>query len=332
MLTPRIKLPLIAAQQSQKHVTVNEALMRLDALAGQTALDMVSKPPASPALDGLWIVGADAQGAWTGRQGLLARIDTGAWDFIEPHEGQLFYLTARDEWWRYRIGGWVRATFGVGSLAINVATGQQHALALSGDSSLFDHGGGGHRVVVNKAATSDSATLLFQSGYAGAAEIGLAGDNDLHVKANSDGSAWRDAIIVERSSAIVRTPHRPAFFGGLLNWDTYYNAGDRLAWKARVNRGAMLNGAGNGLILSTSGLYLVTVAGNSRDISSFGSNYLGVYVNDVLSTRTVLSAASITTMVMQVEALAGDRLDVRNIFGTNARYWPETMLNVVFWG
>lgn len=332
MLTPRIKLPLVAAQQAQKHVTVNEALLRLDAFAGLTAIDVMATPPEAPAGDGLWIVGTDPAGAWSGRQSQLARLDMGAWDFIEPLEGQLLYLTTRRQWWSHQAGTWSPTAFSIGSLAINTAPDQQHVLALSGATSFFNHHGADHRVMINKASQPDTATLIFQSNYQGAAELGLAGNDDLRVKTSGDGATWREAMVVERSSAIVRMPQRPAFFGTLLNWDRYYNAGDRLEWNARVNRGQMLNGAGNAIALPASGLYLVTLTAISRDLSTLGNNYLGAYLNGALSSQTVVLGSAITPMIMQIEATAGDELDIRSAYGANARYWPETMLNVAFCG
>lgn len=48
--TPRAGLPEIAAAQSQKHVTHNEALLQMDALLCCRILDRtLSAPPGSPA-------------------------------------------------------------------------------------------------------------------------------------------------------------------------------------------------------------------------------------------------------------------------------------------
>ena len=48
--TPNLALPLIAGNQAQKHVTVNEALRLLDGLVQLTVLDRhLTAPPASPA-------------------------------------------------------------------------------------------------------------------------------------------------------------------------------------------------------------------------------------------------------------------------------------------
>ena len=47
---------------------------------------------------------------------------------------------------------------------------------------------------VNKAGTADTASLLFQSGWTGHAEMGLAGDTAFSVKISPDGSQWHQAL------------------------------------------------------------------------------------------------------------------------------------------
>src|SRR5690606_25573169 len=78
----RLGLPYLAAGQLQKHVTLNEALTRLDALT-QTAVvsRTVTAQPAAPADGALYILPSDATGAdWGGRPaGSLMRAEAGGW-------------------------------------------------------------------------------------------------------------------------------------------------------------------------------------------------------------------------------------------------------------
>src|SRR5690606_16467928 len=39
--------------------------------------------------------------------------------------------------------------------------------------------------------------LLLQTGFSGRAEIGLAGDDRLHLKVSADGSTWVDALVAD---------------------------------------------------------------------------------------------------------------------------------------
>ena len=86
--TPRLSLPLVMPAQAQKHVTVNEALLRLDALS-QLVLRSRStvSPPADPQEGECYAVPADAVGDWTGRGGELAVFAGGGWDFVAPRDG-----------------------------------------------------------------------------------------------------------------------------------------------------------------------------------------------------------------------------------------------------
>lgn len=86
--TENLKLPLLQPAQAQKHVTVNEALVRLDGLT-QLVLQSqgVMTPPVS-AVDGLaWAVPGGATDAWSGQAGKIALWENGGWVFIAPQVG-----------------------------------------------------------------------------------------------------------------------------------------------------------------------------------------------------------------------------------------------------
>lgn len=77
--TPNLVLPYLAANQSQKHVTVNEALRRLDALVQITVQSAaLATPPGSPAEGQRWIIPAAPTGAWAGHAGQIAAWQDGA--------------------------------------------------------------------------------------------------------------------------------------------------------------------------------------------------------------------------------------------------------------
>lgn len=104
--TTGLGLPLLAPAQSQKHVTVNEALSRLDALVN-LSLSSVGQaaPPGSPEEGEVHAVGEAASGDWAGQEGRLALFLNGGWAFLTPRVG----------WQGWSVGAGARVAFdGVG--------------------------------------------------------------------------------------------------------------------------------------------------------------------------------------------------------------------------
>ncbi len=91
--TTRLALPYLAPAQAQKHVTVNEALRRLDPLvqiSAKTFGDLA--PPSSPADGDVYIPGSGAGGAWAGWDFNLAYYVDGGWLKITPRAGWLAFV------------------------------------------------------------------------------------------------------------------------------------------------------------------------------------------------------------------------------------------------
>jgi hypothetical protein len=86
--TAQLDLPLIAPAQAQKHVTVNEALARLDAVAQLRVISSTETvPPVSAAEGAAYLVPAGATGAWAGDAGRIAVWSNGGWIAVEPRAG-----------------------------------------------------------------------------------------------------------------------------------------------------------------------------------------------------------------------------------------------------
>ena len=92
----RLGLPYLAAGQMQKHVTLNEALTRLDGLV-QTAVvsRTISEPPADPADGALFILPDGFSGAaWSGfAAGDLIRAEGGGWIRVPTPDGLLTFVS-----------------------------------------------------------------------------------------------------------------------------------------------------------------------------------------------------------------------------------------------
>jgi hypothetical protein len=109
--TPNLVLPYLAANQSQKHVTVNEALRRLDALVQITVVSTaLATPPGSPSEGQGWIVAPGPTGAWTGKAGKIAAWQDGAWAFYGPGIGWNAWDQTTGKFWVYSGAAWIVAT------------------------------------------------------------------------------------------------------------------------------------------------------------------------------------------------------------------------------
>ena len=93
--SPRFALPLLFAGQSQKEVTVNEALLAADILLHPSIEAVVSSPPATPTLGQCWLVGTSATGTFAGHAHHIAAWSEGGWQFLPPRNGmRVFDLSA----------------------------------------------------------------------------------------------------------------------------------------------------------------------------------------------------------------------------------------------
>jgi hypothetical protein len=93
--SPRIGLPFLDAAQAQKHVTMNEALARLDVVAGARVETMaLASPPATPNEGEAHLVPTAAGGAWAGQDGNVALFLNGGWDFITPWAGWRLWVAS----------------------------------------------------------------------------------------------------------------------------------------------------------------------------------------------------------------------------------------------
>ncbi len=206
-LTARLDLPLIKPSQAQKHVTHNEALQLLDGLV-QAVLEEAGAqtPPFEPVTGQLFALGANPSGDWTGEAGKLALRTEGAWIFITPQAGWRAWDKATGRHVVYDdVNGWVEILHDHNNLpgvGINATADATNRLAVASAATLLSHEGAGHQLKINKAADTDTASLLFQSNWTGHAELGLAGDTAFSIKV-SDGTSWFDAIRADAAAQQV---------------------------------------------------------------------------------------------------------------------------------
>jgi hypothetical protein len=98
--TLQFGLPLIAPAQAQKHVTVNEALARLDAVAQLRVVSSLTTVPPVDSLPGsAYLVPEGGSDEWQGQAGRIAVAINGGWEMVAPKSGWRLW---DEESWRYR--------------------------------------------------------------------------------------------------------------------------------------------------------------------------------------------------------------------------------------
>lgn len=210
MLTPSLSLPLLAAAQAQKHVTHNEALLRLDRLTQAAATSRhIAAPPAGATDGAAYIVPPDASGTWAGHTGMLAIYDSGAWDFLPAPVGLRVYVEDEGALLIFDGSDWRGISEQTPKLGINATADGANRLAVASSASLFSHSGNGHQLKINKANAADTASMLFQSGFTGHAELGLAGSNSFVMKVSGNGTSWTTAIAIDSATGAVSMPATP---------------------------------------------------------------------------------------------------------------------------
>jgi len=112
--TTNIGLPFLQAGQAQKHVTVNESLLRLDALAQIVAASATTiAEPGSPGDGDIYILPAGKTGThWGAMTNLaLAYYRDGAWEEITPREGWLAWLKDSGKLVLYAGSAWATLNY-----------------------------------------------------------------------------------------------------------------------------------------------------------------------------------------------------------------------------
>lgn len=258
-VTAILSLPYIQPSQAQKHVTHNEALRVLDAIIQLAVTDRnLTSPPASPSIGARYIVAAGATSDWAGKDGQIAWWDEGGWSFVAPQAGWRTHVIseARDVIYDAASGAWLDSdsfAFSATQIGINANADTTNRLSLSAPATLLNHEGAGHQLKINKASAADTASLLFQDGFSGRAEMGLAGDDDFHLKVSPDGSSWTEALIIDRNSghfggAAVQANATDVTAGRLARADYAYSPGNLLgtaAQTAGVPTGAVIERGSN---------------------------------------------------------------------------------------
>ncbi|MEM6499038.1 MAG: DUF2793 domain-containing protein, partial [Pseudomonadota bacterium] len=264
--TPKLDLPYLMPAQAQKHVTHNEALRKLDAIVQLSVIDRdLTTPPSTPSDGDRYIVAVGGEAEWADQASSIAAYQDGAWAFYSPNEGWLAWIDDEDILVAWDGNSWITASASsdnggdsggsltaTNMLGINATADETNRLSVRSAASLLSHEGAGHQLKINKASDSQTASLLYQSGFSGRAELGLAGNDDLSVKVSADGTTWQDSIVVDRSTGMVSLPNGFATSGiaefaqdhGGLWQRSADQSPNAVNWGHIVNQNAFEDGSG----------------------------------------------------------------------------------------
>ena len=115
-------------------------------------------------------------------------------------------------------------------LGVSATPDATNRLSVSSPATLLNNAGAGHQVKVNKATAGDTASLLFQTGFSGRAEMGTAGGDDFSIKVSADGTTFRDGVVLDRSTGRVKVMNglkvTPAAgdLAGPVDGEVWYNS------------------------------------------------------------------------------------------------------------
>jgi Protein of unknown function (DUF2793) len=215
--TTILSLPLILPAQAQKHVTHNEALVQLDLMVQLAVINRtLTTAPPLPTIGDRHIVATGATGPWVGQAGKIAFFTEAGWQFTQPLNGWQAYVMAESQMAYYNGLTWIALSdgpFTVGQLGVSATPDVTNRLSVSSPATLLNHAGSGHQLKLNKAVAGDTASLLFQTGFSGRAEMGTAGVDDFSVKVSADGSVWSVALVAAAATGEVTLP-QPMHLGG----------------------------------------------------------------------------------------------------------------------
>lgn len=291
-LSSRLELPYLEPAQAQKHVTHNEALRQLDMLVQLSVQGFdQNTPPALPVTGQVFALGAAPTGDWAGQAGMLALRETSGWMFQAPQPGWSATLAGSAEqriWdgttWQIAAG----QSQNLPGLGVNTSSDATNRLAVSAAATLLTHEGTDHRLVLNKASDTDTASLLFQSNWTGHAEMGLAGDTGFSVKVSPDGTTWTQALTLSAdgqsaSGAIMQAAPSDQTPGKLMQTGAFGLGGTALSLSSGDDLDAITasgfyfnpsaaNTTGNHYPVSAAGALVVVYHSASEGVQSYTTN------------------------------------------------------------
>ena len=307
--SPVLALPYILPSQAQKHVTHNDAIRHLDAIVQLAVISaQMTTPPLNATSGDRYVVADAATGDWEGQDGAIAVADGSGWVFYAPLSGWRADDLSSGSQIRFDGNAWAPVIPNLDNLAhlgIGTIADATNPLSVAGPATLLTHDGADHRLKINKAQSSDTSSLVFQTGWSGRAEMGTTGSDDFAIKVSADGSDFKEALVLDRHTGAVQAPGNPAFLAYSTGaWTTVTTANTDLLFANPVlNRGSYYNPLTGRFTAPVDGLYCFVING-----------LLGNATNG-----RVAYAINGVTQTMQMQFLIGAApLSFTSVFGLTA--------------
>jgi hypothetical protein len=238
-----LQLPYLEPAQAQKHVTVNEALLRLDAIVQLCIVSATTTAQPSAPTDGsVYILPAGKTGAQWGSMAnaALAYWRDGTWEAIAPREGWIAFVRDTDQIHVYDGAAWsqnaARAGLGLGTASLKNAGTSGDAVPLLNQINVFSGASNTFETLRIKGGfTSPNAGGTYTPGSAGANSF-LYSDGvyyfDNYEGAGFDfrSASYGSLLRLSASDAIVGLNTRPSadnaktLGSGSYRWSTMYAA------------------------------------------------------------------------------------------------------------
>jgi hypothetical protein len=299
--TPHLGATLLEQSQSQKEITINEALSRLDALLNSGAIDKdLATPPGSPSAGDVYIVAAGATGAWSGKTGQIAYFDQ-VWRFIVPRTGLVLWVCDESKQYVCTGAGWAVIVSGMGLSTYDPANIAQQMVGTSATQTL-----------TNKTLATPTLTLKQSSAPTPTAEGEIQWDTDDDRIVVGDGTGQK--IFYPQSSTTFTPTLEGVTTAGTGTYSVrvgryvrtgamvYYSI--RLTWSAHTGTGAMRIA---GLPFTTQGDASVNVYQNGVQVGAGlqiaglaidATSYIYLYANNPMGNAGLLTLDTVGELVL----------------------------------
>ena len=220
----RHKLPYIQAAQAQKHVTHNAALEQLDITHNLCLMGLnLSSAPTNPELGDCYDIGDTSNGFFeTHANHIAAFLDTG-WQFYPKVKGMIALNASSDsddqgliiyngiDWQPItstnsteQVAPQQSPQFGVNTSAdeINKFSVKSEAVLLAADDQ-DKNSTGDIRLSLNKMASINTASIIYQSNYTAHAETGLTGKDNYIIRVSNSGDNFKTAFEIDKTTGYV---------------------------------------------------------------------------------------------------------------------------------